>query len=128
MFLVAWCKILINYGRGFLKVQDWRWHHVSNGREYELGAAVLKSFAPAMIGCGRCEYHTARQHHSLSVLVVARVPETLHSVFEKVLSLPVDSSGIHLVVAIVHSILNVVHHVCGKTHGETRRPSAKTLE
>ena len=96
-----------------LKIQEWNWHEKSNGREYRFCCNQLMPFTPKMLGCARCEYNTCKGSTTLSVLVVARVPSTMKETLAHVMQEPACVSGIRILLALVHSLFDIVIDACG---------------
>ena len=90
------------------KVQDWVYHTDSNEKEYVLGTRHLVSVVPEMAGWFKTVYKSSSTEHTLSVLVVARVPITMDSWLKRAFASPSDEVGLACVIAQIRNLFNVL--------------------
>ena len=97
-----------------IKVQDWSWHETSNAHEFRLANGSLQPFTPKAVGSVRVEYNTGRNSYVLSVVVFARVHQTMQAFIENLWREPVDVSSLRLMIGVLQSLFDIVYEVCGK--------------
>ena len=115
-----------------VKIQEARWHEISNGYEYRIGSGPLVPFMPKMLGCVKCLYTTSKRSRKLrtlelflaelfpaetvelSVLVVARVAMTMELSLNALMNDPADVTGVRLLLGMVHSVLDIIRESSGR--------------
>ena len=96
-----------------LKVQHVRYHQNSNKYEYELGTGALESVTPQMFGWAIFPYQSCWGTDMLSVMVVSRVPKTMHAELLDIFEKPASKVLARVLLAHVCAIIQLLVKVGG---------------